>query len=201
MKVFITTLLFSFVITFSAGVPAQERQRLIGWPSPPAKFIGPTLKSSDGKLSPTDVIAVEIVEVIAFEKPVLIGQPFSAGDDWLKSFSIRMKNISDQTIVGARLDFSMPEAKHGESNLGSSIEYGIGAGSGKGLRERKEALPGAEFVLTRSREGYEQDQLFVKERSDVENISLVRLGLAWIKFADGTLWIGQARERKGTVNR
>lgn len=196
-------LLLCFALPFNAVVASaqQPQQKIIQWPPPPGKFIGPAVKSVDGELTSTEVVAVEIIEIIAGNKSVLIGQSFLAEEDWLKSFSVRMKNISDKAIVGARIDFSMPEAKHGESNLGSSLEYSIGAGSGKGLKEKREVLPGEEFVLTRSNEAYGQDQLFIKERSGVENISLVRLGLAWVKFADGTLWIGQASGRKGTASR
>lgn len=198
MKTLICSVLVCSTVLLAASIAfAQEQQqRIIEWPPPPGKLIGPAIKGPDGKLIASEIVAVEIIAVVAGNQTVSIGQPFTAGNEWLRSFSVRMKNISDKPIVGARIDFGMPEAKSGESNLASNLEYGVGAGMGKGLREQKEVMPGEEFVLTRSSEGYEHDQRFLKEKSGVEMISRVRLGLAWVKFADGTLWIGQAQERK-----
>lgn len=197
MKRLICSVLFYIAVALTASATfAQEmRERVIAWPPPPGKFIGPAVKGHDGKLTASGILAVEIVEVLAAGSPVNIGQPFTADDEWLRSFSVRMRNISDKPIVGARMDFGMPEARRGETYLGSNLGYGIGAGTGKGLRDQRQIMPGEEFVLTRSGEAYGRDQRFLKEKSGVENISHVRLGLAWVKFGDGKLWIGQARER------
>ena len=75
MRMFIKSLLFSFTLFLGASVSAQQQQRLIQWPPPPGKFIGPAIKSTDGTLLPTEVIAAEIIDVVAGEKPVLAREP------------------------------------------------------------------------------------------------------------------------------
>jgi hypothetical protein len=166
----------------------QGQERTIEWH--PGTAIGPMVKGADGSSMAADFMALEIVNISVAGESVSLGQPFLAGADWMKGFSIRVKNISAKRIVGARLDFSLPEAKGG---LGSNLGYGRGMDMGKGAQEPSMIAPGEEFELIRTEAAYDHDQKWIAETSGITNLNRVWLGLAWVKFEDGTVWFGQAR--------
>lgn len=178
------------VLSLPVVTSGQEQERVVAWPPQPGKFVGPMASGPDGTMVATESVAVEIVEVLVGGQPVGIGRPFTAGEDWLRGLSIRVKNISDKPLVGARIDFSLPEGK-----VMSSLEYGRGATFGKGAREQKAVIPGEEFVLIRTVGAYESDRKWMAEKSGRTDFTRVQLGLAWVKFEDGMLWVGQPRTR------
>src|SRR5689334_10112633 len=77
-----------------------------------------------GKPSATDITALEMLEIQVEGKTIKLGQPFSAGADWLSTFAVKVKNISNKNISSIRLHFGLPEAKSNGSISGFSLEYG-----------------------------------------------------------------------------
>ncbi|HLL73151.1 MAG TPA: hypothetical protein VK363_17065 [Pyrinomonadaceae bacterium] len=145
-------------------------------------------------------MALEVVNILVAKRPVTLGQPFEAGDDWMKDLKVRVKNVSGRPIVHVWLHFSLPEATKGEVITGFSLDYGRRVGAVELEGEQKLALPGEEFELTHSDEEYERDRRWILEWSGVTSINRVWFGKAAVRFEDETVWGGWPRIRNTQVN-
>ncbi|MCA1567838.1 MAG: hypothetical protein LC803_19765 [Acidobacteria bacterium] len=179
----------------------QERERVIIWQwqsvtLPPC----PIIRNRDGKTTPTNLMALEVVNILVKKKSVALGQPFVADDDWMRNLKVRVRNISRQPIVHVWLHFSLPEAKNGEIITGFSLDYGKRVGAVVIEGEHKLALPGEEFELTRSEAEYERDSRWIAQWSGVTSISRVWFGQAVVGFEDKTVWGGWPRMRNILAN-
>ena len=102
------------VCLFSHGVAAQSK--FIVWPKEPGKRIRPGISGDFTVLAQFDTLEIE--EILVEGKPITIGQPFSASDEWLRTITIRVKNISNQRFSHIQIGLILPEIKDGK---GSSI--------------------------------------------------------------------------------
>jgi hypothetical protein len=138
---FLATCIISALIGFMPAL-VQTKDRLVEWPPYP---FGRINSAADGiKLSPATE-ALEIVDVQVAGHSITIAQAFPADDDWLRSLTFRMKNISAQSIVGARIQFGLPETKVEDNSLGFTLEYGKGLSTGILSDEQKVIMPNEEF--------------------------------------------------------
>jgi hypothetical protein len=144
-------------------------------------------------------MALEVISILVSEKPIILGQPFVAGDDWMKDFKVRVRNVSGHSIIHVRLHFSLPEAKNGEAITGFSLDYGRRVGD---IEESKQklVLAGEEFELTHSEAEYERDRQWIAEWSGVTSISHVKFGRAVVRFEDETVWAGWPRIKNIQAN-
>ncbi|HEV2764691.1 MAG TPA: hypothetical protein VGV38_17055 [Pyrinomonadaceae bacterium] len=193
----ITALLMAAQTAFGQG---RERVIIWQWQDAAAPFPGPVLTGVDGKTAPSDVTALEVLDILVAGKPVRICQPFAAGGDWMKDFEVRVKNVSGKPIAYARLHLTLPEAENGGVLLGVGLRHGGAAGGGWGQEAPKVIMPGDEFVLKRTEEEYERDRQWVAESGGVTDISRVWFGRINARFADDTVWAGFPRIRGVPVN-
>ena len=168
---------------------AQGTGRIIEWP-PLENPLGNVLAGENGRYIPTEIKALEIVFISAEGSRISPGVPFTAQDDWLKTFTVRVKNTSDRPIQAIRLHFGLPEAKRGDAISGFSLEYGKGLGTGIDYGEQKVMAPGEEVELVRNERHYKRDSEGIAQRTGVSNFTRVLLGHATVKFEDGTVWTG-----------
>lgn len=98
----------SLAVLSPAPVAGQIRSRLIEWHEvcPPSAV-------------PSDVL--EVVEVTAGGERVAIGQPFDAGEGWLKGLTFRVKNISAAPVIDIRMGVTFPETKDEAQVLGLTL--------------------------------------------------------------------------------
>jgi hypothetical protein len=160
---------------------AQTQTRVILWQ--PHTY-GRITKAGEGvRLSP----AAEAVEIAGFTvggSPVTLGEPFAAGDEWLKSLRVRLRNISGQTISMAQMTFVLPESRRGEgAMIGFTLRY-----SAARSNSREPIRPGEEFELSLSGEDYEKLRARVAERKDAAIINRLFITVTSVRFADGTSW-------------
>ena len=57
----------------------------------------------------TGRLTVEIEEIAVDGKSIIVGEPFAAADDWLKSLTVRVRNISGQRLVRVQITLVLPE--------------------------------------------------------------------------------------------
>lgn len=185
-----TFLLFATLLFLShSSANAQGTGRIIEWP-PLDNPLGNVVSGENGKMIPTDIKALEIVFISADGNRVTPGESFTAQDDWLKTFTVRVKNTSGRSIQAIRLHFGLPEAKSGDAISGFSLEYGRGLGTGIDYGEQKVIPPGEEVELFRNDRHYKRDSEGIAQRTGVSNFTRVLLGPATVKFEDGTVWTG-----------
>jgi hypothetical protein len=93
------------------AVPAQSK--FIVWPKEPGRRIRPAGAPGGQANARAQFDDFEIEEILVEGKPITIGQPFSAGEDWLNDITIRIKNISQQTFATIQMTLVLPEIKRG----------------------------------------------------------------------------------------
>jgi hypothetical protein len=94
--------LFSVISVFS-----QTQTRSIEWANDPLTRSG---KSKPHLLVEDQLHGVEIEDIAVAGKFVTIGQPFAAGDEWIKTLTARVKNVSSERLVAIQITFGFPDA-------------------------------------------------------------------------------------------
>ncbi|HEV2707881.1 MAG TPA: hypothetical protein VGV59_18320 [Pyrinomonadaceae bacterium] len=160
---------------------AQTRTRVISWQ--PHTY-GLITKGSEGVRVSSVAEAVEIAGFKVDGSAVTLGEPFAAGDEWLKGLRVRLRNISGQTISGAQMTFVLPESKRGEeAMIGLTLRYGRAVSN-----HPQPIQPGEEFELSLSGEDYERLKARIDERKDAAIINRLFITITGVRFADGTHW-------------
>ena len=135
--------------------------------------------------------ALEILQFTVAGKAVHPGQPFSAESDWLKTFAVRVKNVSGKRISSIRLGFGLPEAKNSEGiSSGFSLEYGSALSTGVDYGTQLPIEPDEEIELIRNDRHYARDRDGIRTRTGLTEFSTVIIGGTTVRFVDGTIWSG-----------
>ena len=124
--------------------------------------------------------AFQIEEILVEGKPITIGQPFTASDDWLNDIAIRIKNVSQQTFGTIQMTLVLPEIEHG-ANI--PVCYGCGADQrGKGFG------PGdtVELKTLRSEKFYSWVKTSIAEKTPLSAITTAQILLTLAKLPDGS---------------
>ena len=167
---------------------AQGRGRVINWFRTDDARQQALTKDSYGKTIPTDLTAVEIVAISVGGKPVTPGQPFAAGDDWMKDLRVRARNISPKPIARVGLSFHLPEARYGDGSLGVSLHFGKRLGPCVDGGEPEVALPGEEFELAMTKADYERNRDWIASWTGVTGISRADIESVTLIFDDCAPW-------------
>src|ERR1051325_896917 len=96
MTSIIRAIALSLIIVAPCAAVGQERERVIDWEFEKPN-LSPQIKVGDEPFKPTDLEALAIIGIYLDKKVVTMGQPFTAADDWLKGFKMRVKNVSGKT--------------------------------------------------------------------------------------------------------
>jgi hypothetical protein len=158
-----------------------------------ASAAGPPLKagerivedSSSKPDSDQDVIVITGIEVAG--RQVTPGQPFAAGDDWLRGLTLRFKNISSKPITYVQLGLSFPEAHYHNGGIGHSLRYGRNMAEGAPhAPDAKLLSPGEEAEVIFTDGEFHTFRTFAEKLNGSADFHRLRLGIASVKFADGT---------------
>lgn len=170
-----------FMLLVAPLAAAQTQTRLISWQ--PHTY-GRITKAGEGvRLSPV-AEAIEIVGFAVGGSPVTLGEPFAAGDEWVKSLRVRVRNISGQTISSAQMTFVLPGSRTGgRAVIGLTLRYG-----GARANNLQPVQPGGEFELSLAEADYEKLREQIAERREPEIINRLFITVTSVGFADGTRW-------------
>lgn len=164
-----------------------QATRVVDWP--PVAPVQASVKGNGGKSIASEAKALEIVEIDVEGKTIKPGQPFSAGDDWLRTFAVKVKNISDKNISSIRLHFVLPEAKSPAGvPSGFSLQYGKELNNGIDYGVQPLIEPGKEVVLIRNDRHYTRDKDGIAKRTGKTDFNNVIIAVSTIQFEDGTVW-------------
>ncbi len=173
------------VLILSVLSIAQVSQRVVDWH--PQIIPGKFKAGGCGILFPSEISALEVIEIKVADKPVVLGQAFDANEDWLKTLSVKVKNVSGKPISLVRTSFNLPEAKNEKGTMGFSLIYGEEfSNSDTDNKPQKVIFPGQEVILARNE--IRQHLEAITQRSGKTDFSKVLIGLTMVKFEDGTTW-------------
>lgn len=158
-----------------------------------AAAAGPTLKAGERIVeapsykpdSEQDVIVITGIEVAG--RQVTPGQPFAAGDDWLRGLTLRFKNISSKPIAYVQFGLSFPEAHYHNGGLGHSLRCGRNVAEGApNAPDARLLSPGEEAEVIFTDGELHSFRTFAERLNGSADFHRLRLGIASVKFADGT---------------
>lgn len=137
--------------------------------------------------TPSDPEVLSIREIRVAGQAVAPGQPFAAGDGWLRNLTVRVRNISAKPVTYVRLNLTLPEARYHSGNLGIKLQYGREAvPPERPAPDAPRLMPGEEAELSFTDEQYETNLDFAQRMSGVTFFSRLRMNGAAVQFADGT---------------
>jgi hypothetical protein len=177
----ITLVVVLMVLLVAPLAMAQTQTRLILWQ--PHTF-GLIARAGDGVRLSQVTEALEIVGFVVDGSPITLGEPFTAGDEWLRSLRVRVRNISGQTISRTQMFFVLPESKRGKGGmLGVSLRYGDALSN-----NLQPVQSGKEFELSLSETNYGNLKERITEKGDPTIMNRLYITVTSVQFADGTSW-------------
>lgn len=136
---------------------------------------------------------VEIIEISNQENPKLkLGVKFEQTNNWLKDFSVKLKNNTNKRIAFLMMVMEFPETK----KSGNEIAVPLTFGSNPLLENKGEIIqliqPGEIFELKVTEKKFNSLKNAFESRHSLDSLSLLVLRLDIIHFDDGTVWSGGA---------
>jgi hypothetical protein len=141
------------------------------------------------KVSAAEAPFLRIIEIKVAGNAVTLGRPFAADHEWLKSLSVRVKNISGKPINILPVSFSISDL--GDERIGDVSFtlirgiYGNGEQRDDASGEQKPIMPDEEIDLT-----FTEKQLsIIQQMTAQRGITLTRikfLPVTFVTFADGS---------------
>ena len=185
---------FVAMLLMAASLPVTAQSKFIVWPKEPGRYLRPsgTPGGQANALKQFDTFQIE--EILVEGKPITIGQPFTASDDWLNDITIRIKNISQQTFGTIQVTLVLPEIEGGPY---IPVCYGCAADQrGKGF------APGDEVELKtlRSEKFYSWVKTSIAEKRPLSAITTAQILLTLAKLPDGSSLLSECVRTANTLN-
>lgn len=127
------------------------------------------------------------------------GKRFSAGEDWFKGLTVRVRNNSDRPIthLSLRLRFPRPKGQEGELDFVEPLVYGESpipdAAGIVPANTARPVMPGESVELRLSDEDFYEVREQLTASKYLPSIKKIRLSVQIIGFDDGTVWVGGKR--------
>jgi hypothetical protein len=157
-----------------------------GTAADPALKAGERLVEVSSSRPDSDPNVIVVTGVAVAGRQVTPGQPFTAGDDWLRGLTLRVKNVSSKPITYLQFSLSFPEAHYHGGGLGQTLSYGRNMASGQNAPGAMSLSPGEEAELTLTDEEFHNFRSFAERLNGSADFHRLWLGTATVKFADGT---------------
>jgi hypothetical protein len=180
-----TSYFIRFVVSAIVGallcipVAAQTQNKLIVWKKEPGRGIkaAGTPGGQSNALAQFDDFEIE--EILVEGKSIIIGQPFSASDDWLNAIKVRIKNVSQKKFQFIQITLGLPQI------MGGPI---IPVCFGCAVADREKGIaPGEEVEL----QTVHSDKFYDWVKTSISaKTSLSRISTAQIEGTLAILWDG-----------
>lgn len=123
------------------------------------------------------------IESFSVGEPITIGQPFTAGDDWLKDLVIRVRNVSGQHLTSIQMTLVLPQMLPGSPDVvycyGCALaEKAKGIAVGESVDLKMIGGPFYDFVKTRA-----------AEKGGISQIHKAQIREMFVTLPDSTHWI------------
>jgi hypothetical protein len=170
--------LLAVVLLSVTSAFSQSKNRIVEWSEPPISNRN-TRASGDTQVLP-QIEGLEINDITVGGKSITIGQSFATDDDWLKSLTVRIRNISSLSISVLQMTLMLPETMPGGPVV--TLCYGCGpAGTGQSI------MPGGEVEMKSLFYSWLTDK--INEKSSLSKITKVQIHDIIVTMADGRKWL------------
>jgi hypothetical protein len=159
---------------------SQTQTRTIEWPQ--ASPYNTKSASAPGAHTTDRTDEIEIAGIVVEGRPINIGEPFPASDDWLKNIGFRVKNVSGKQLTRIQIQLVLPEMSEGSPQI--PFCYGCDP-----IEKQKGVTPGEEVELTIPVGGvYPWVKSRITEKGSLSRISKAQILVVFVGLADGTVW-------------
>jgi hypothetical protein len=164
----------AFVLYVSMPGFSQTSHKAIVWSNDPlSRYARSTTSEVQSQIND-----VEIQSVSVNGKSVTIGQPFDADEDWIKTITARVKNVSGERMATLQITFAFPEADPG------SPEWIICYGCAKPEKE-KGVMPGEIVELKGRDDMYQWVRKSLSEKGSFARIGRAQIRTMFVTTANG----------------
>ena len=128
---------------------------------------------------------IKIVEITSADKQVNLERPFENGDNWLEDFKIKLKNVSDKTVVYVNIQFHFPEV----SARGDELSFRTELGNLPGVASNAAQMalkPNQEKNFLLNKTEYQALARFVKDRRRSSEMNRVDIQIGLVVFSDSS---------------
>ncbi len=158
---------------------SQTQNKVIVWSKSPIGSHNETTPP-DVKLFP-QIDGVEIEEIAVGGKSRIVGEGFAADDDWLKTITVRVKNISSQRLISVQITLVLPE-------MGQSPDIPLCYGCAAAEKE-KGIVPGESVELKMLGGGfYDWLRSRIAENGAVSRITKAEIHHVYVTLPAGPTW-------------
>lgn len=175
----VINLLTSAVLTV-APFALQSENKVVEWSTSP---IGSNNERTGTNLQLFRQIGgVEIEDIAVDGKSIIVGEPFTAEEDWLKTLTIRVKNISGQRLVSVQVTVVLPQM--GVASPDVVFCYGCAES------EREKGLMPGEVVELKMPGGgfYDWVRSRIGENGSVSRINKAEIHHMYVGVPGGPTW-------------
>ncbi|MDQ3743219.1 MAG: hypothetical protein M3444_02440 [Acidobacteriota bacterium] len=145
---------------------------------------------------PVELVGAEVAggaHDFAEGEPGRLVAAFEAPDDWLRRFTLKLRNKTDKTILSATLNGSLAVGEDGEIPMGFELRFGQeldeSAFTGRPPRGVPGHLsPGETGGASWSEAEYAEMEKFLSLKHRVSDYRRMRISLQDVRFDDGTVW-------------
>lgn len=152
--------------------------------------------------SPIPNEPVKIIEAKAANKKIKFGEKFEGDKDWLKSATVKLKNVSGKEIVFIDMRVNFPETLASGNEM--SFRENIGVMPGLDIPNPNGPLslhPDGELEFVIDEKRYKNLVKFIERRHPIDSIKKAHLLVGFVAFADGTAWQAGVFYRKDPNNK
>lgn len=166
----------------AASIFPQGRQKVIEWAKSP---VGSEVRTPPNILPLDRIDGLELEAVAAVGKRVTIGRGFVADDDWLRTITFRVKNISGRQLKAVQLTLILPEI-----GIVGGPDIVFCYGCAEAERE-KGIAPGEKFELKilSGDSYYEWVKGKIKARGDLSRISKAQIREVVVTLPGDLHWL------------
>jgi hypothetical protein len=176
--------IFKVMVLLVYGVTpasAQAPDKVVSWSEYPMGRI--TQVAPNMRLSPIEE-SLEIVDILVDGKSIAVGEPFTASENWIRNFTVRVRNISGQEIHSIEMSIVLPDV-----TLSDGRNYGLSLrGGSTPAGKQKPVMPGEEVGLKWIEIEYQKFKERSAQLNGVAHIMKAQIGMTAVLFTDGTMW-------------
>ncbi len=183
-------IIFACLLVTSSNSFAQEKTRVMEWVSTDQGTKNFIAFGRDQQFSPTEIKALELIDITVDGQTVQIGKEFFANDNWIGKLTFKLKNISQKPILSINLGLSLPEPHPSAGKYGFSFGYGKELGATFQGEKMQPIQPDEIVELKFTELQYHHFLEALSKPGLITGCNKILVGNTTVYFDDGMVWLG-----------